>query len=77
MSVTSLAGAQARLGHEVTLACLDYDQLGPQVRVPEGVRLVSQKGNFLAVHGRGWSPRFARKLEELARGVDVVHDHGL
>jgi glycosyltransferase involved in cell wall biosynthesis len=39
--------------------------------------LVSQKGNFLAVHGRGWSPRFARRLEELARGVDVVHDHGL
>jgi glycosyltransferase involved in cell wall biosynthesis len=77
VSVTSLAGAQARLGHEVTLACLDYDHLGPQVRVPDGVRLVSQKGNFLTVHGRGWSPRFARRLEELARGVDVVHDHGL
>ena len=49
-SVTRLAAEQAKLGHEVTLACLDYDHLGPQVRVPEGVRLVSQKGNFLALN---------------------------
>ena len=60
MSLPISGKKQARLGHEVTLACLDYDHLGPQVRVPEGVRLVSQKGNFLAVHGRGWSPRVVR-----------------
>ncbi len=76
VSVTRLATEQAKLGHEVTLACLDYDHLGPQVPAP-GVRLLSQKGNFLAVHGRGWSPSFRRLLREEARRHDVVHDHGL
>ena len=76
VSVTRLATEQAKLGHEVTLACLDYDHLGPQVPVP-GVRLLSQKGNFLAVHGRGWSPAFRRLLREEGRRHDVVHDHGL
>ncbi|MFM8653433.1 MAG: glycosyltransferase, partial [Verrucomicrobiota bacterium] len=76
VSVTRLATEQAKLGHEVTLACLDYDHLGPQVPAP-GVRLLSQKGNFLAVHGRGWSPSFRRLLREEARRHEVVHDHGL
>ncbi len=76
VSVTRLATEQAKLGHEVTLACLDYDHLGPQVPAP-GVRLLSQKGNFLAVHGRGWSPAFRRLLREEARRHDVVHEHGL
>ena len=77
VSVLGLAGAQVSLGHEVTLCCLDYEYLGPQPPVPKGVRLVSQKGKFLAVHGAGWAPSFARTLEQLVRQVDVVHDHGL
>ena len=64
------------MGHEVTLACLDYPHLGPKVEAP-GVRVVSVKGNFLAVRGRGWSPKFRRVLMEEARKADIVHNHGL
>ena len=64
------------MGHEVTLACLDYPHLGPQVAAP-GVRVVSVKGGFLAVRGRGWSPEFRRVLREEAAKADVVHNHGL
>ena len=76
VSVTRLASEQAKLGHEVTLACLDYPHLGPQVEAP-GVRVVSVKGNIFAVRGRGWSPEFQRVLQEEAWVADVVHNHGL
>jgi glycosyltransferase involved in cell wall biosynthesis len=71
-----LASEQAKLGHEVTLACLDYPHLGPQVAAP-GVRVVSVKGNLFAVRGRGWCPEFRRVLREEAVKVDIVHNHGL
>lgn len=76
ISVTRLASEQSKLGHEVTLACLDYPHLGPQVEAP-GVRVVSAKGSVLAVRGRGWSPKFRRVVMEEAKKVDVVHNHGL
>ncbi|MGA1540615.1 MAG: glycosyltransferase, partial [Chthoniobacterales bacterium] len=76
VSVTRLASEQAKLGHEVTLACLDYPHLGPQVAAP-GVRVVSVKGNLFAVRGRGWCPEFRRVLREEAAKADVVHNHGL
>ena len=64
------------MGHEVTLACLDYPHLGPQVAAP-GVRVVSVRGNIFAVRGRGWCPEFRRVLREEAAKADVVHNHGL
>jgi glycosyltransferase involved in cell wall biosynthesis len=76
VSVTRLASEQAKLGHEVTLACLDYPHLGPQVSAP-GVRVVSVKGNVFAVRGRGWCPEFRRVLMKEAAKADVVHNHGL
>lgn len=76
VSVTRLASEQAKLGNEVTLACLDYPHLGPQVPAP-GVRMVSVKGNVFAVHGRGWSPEFRCVLKDEAAKADVVHNHGL
>ena len=71
-----MASEQARLGHDVALACLDYPHLGPQVKAP-GVRVVSVRGNILAVRGRGWCPEFRRVLREEAKKADVVHNHGL
>jgi glycosyltransferase involved in cell wall biosynthesis len=76
VSVTRLASEQAKLGHEVTLACLDYPHLGPQVAAPE-VRVVSVKGNVFAVRGRGWCPEFRRVVREEAAKADIVHNHGL
>ena len=76
VSVTRLASEQTKLGHEVTLICLDYPHLGPQVAA-EGVPLVSRKGNVFAVRGRGWSPEFRGIVMEEAKKVDVVHNHGL
>lgn len=64
------------LKDEVVVACLDYPHLGPQVEAP-GVRVVSVKGNVLAVRGRGWSPGFRRVVMEEARKADIVHNHGL
>ena len=87
VSVTRLASEQAKLlrnrraesgnrKDEVVVACLDYPHLGPQVEAP-GVRVVSVRGNFLAVRGRGWSPEFRRAVMEEARRADIVHNHGL
>jgi glycosyltransferase involved in cell wall biosynthesis len=76
VSVTRLASEQAKMGHEVTMACLDYPHLGPQVAAP-GVRVVSVKGNFFAVRGRGWCPEFRCVLREEAKKADIVHNHGL
>jgi hypothetical protein len=76
VSVTRLASEQAKMGHEVTLACLDYPHLGPQVAAP-GVRVVSVKGNVLAVRGRGWCPECRRLLRQDAANADVVHSQGL
>ena len=87
VSVTRLASEQAKLlqnrraesgdrKDEVVVACLDYPHLGPQVPAP-GVRVVSVKGNVLAVRGRGWSPGFRRVMMEEARKADIVHNHGL
>jgi glycosyltransferase involved in cell wall biosynthesis len=76
VSVTRLASEQAKLGHEVTLACLDYPHLGPQVAAP-GVRVVSVKGSLFAVRGRGWCPEFRRVLRKEAAKADVAHNHGL
>ncbi len=74
--MTRLAAEQAKLGHEVTVAALDYERHGPTVD-PAPAKLDLTKADFLAVHGRGWSPAFARRVRELARNADVVHDHGL
>ncbi len=76
VSVTRLAAEQARLGHEAMLATLDYRCFGAQVEAP-GVRVVSVEADVLAVRGRGWSPKFARRVRELAGEADVVHNHGL
>lgn len=76
VSVTRLASEQAKLGNEVTLACLDYPYLGPQVDA-RGVRVVSIRGDILAVRGRGWSPKFRRVVMEEAKKAEIVHNHGL
>ena len=75
-SVTRLAAEQAKLGHEVTVAALDYERHGPAVD-PAPAKLDLTKADFLAVHGRGWSPTFVRRIRELARNADVVHNHAL
>lgn len=76
LSVTRLAREQAKAGHEVALACLDYPNLGPQIEASE-VRVVCRKGDWLAVRGRGWSPALRSAVVGEARRADVVHNHGL
>jgi glycosyltransferase involved in cell wall biosynthesis len=77
VTVSQLALTLARLSVETTLATLDYAALGPQPALP-GVRVESTVANALTRGLRGWSPGFARKLNELAAGgADVVHNHGL
>lgn len=76
VSVTRLASEQAKLGHEVALACLDYAHLGEQMKAP-GIRLVSVEADFLAVRWRGWSRKLRRVIREMAGGADIIHNHGL
>jgi glycosyltransferase involved in cell wall biosynthesis len=76
VSVTRLAVEQARLGHEVTIATLDYPHLGRRVEAP-GVRVLPIPGGLMAVRGRGWSPALSSVVFREARAADVVHNHGL
>lgn len=77
VSVTRLASEQAKAGNDVTLACLDYPWLGPQIATPPGVRVVSMRGGFCTEKGRGWCPKFRRVIMDLAASADIVHNHGL
>ena len=76
MSVPALAGAQAKLGHEVTIACRDYGYLGPMVRA-EGVRIQTVPGSKWTKGQGGWGCAFRRLVEEEAGKADVVHNHGV
>jgi glycosyltransferase involved in cell wall biosynthesis len=76
VSVPALAGAQAKLGHQVTIACRDYAYLGPMVRAG-GVEIRSVPSSRWTKGQGGWGCSFRRLVEEEARKVDVVHNHGL
>ena len=72
----ALAGAQAKLGHEVTIACRDYGYLGPIARA-EGVRVRTEPGSKWTKGQGGWGCAFRRLVEEEAGKADVVHNHGV
>ena len=76
MSVPALAGAQAKLGHQVTIACRDYGYLGTMVK-PEGVEIRSVPSSCWTKGQGGWGCSFRRLVEEEARKADVVHNHGV
>jgi glycosyltransferase involved in cell wall biosynthesis len=77
VTVTRLAAALSALGVESTLATLDYAALGARP-AQKGVRDESMPAGALTRALRGWSPKFSRKLAELAGGgIDLVHNHGL
>lgn len=76
VSVTRLATEQAKMGHQLALACLDYKHLGSQVDAP-GVRIVSVEGNAASVNGRGWSRALRKAVRAEAGRADIVHNHGL
>ncbi len=72
----ALAGAQAKLGHQVAIACRDYAYLGPIVRA-EGVAVRTVPGSRWTKGQGGWGCAFRRLVEEEARKADVVHNHGV
>ncbi len=72
----ALAGAQAKLGHQVTIACRDYGYLGPMAQM-EGVEIRSIPSSRWTKGQGGWGCSFRRLVVEEARKVDVVHNHGL
>ena len=76
VSVPALAEAQAKLGHQVTIACRDYAYLGPIVRVG-GVEIRSVPSSRWTKGQGGWGCSFRGLVEEEARKADVVHNHGV
>jgi len=74
--VPALAQAQAKLGHEVTIACRDYGYLGPMAKA-EGVNVRTVPGSRWTKGQGGWGCSFRRLVEEEARKADVVHNHGV
>ena len=76
VSVPALAGAQAKLGHQVSIACRDYAYLGPMVRAG-GVEIRSVPSSRWTKGQGGWGCSFRRLVEEEVRKADVVHNHGV
>lgn len=77
VTVARLASALAAQGVDTTVATLDYAVHGVQSPVP-GARLRSVRAGLLGRRLRGWSPRLAREIADLARqGAGIVHNHGL
>ena len=75
-SVTALAEAQAKLGHEVVIACRDYAYLGVKAEA-SGVRVETiPGGRWTKGHG-GWGWAFRKLVELEAKKADVVHNHGM
>jgi len=76
VSVPALAAAQAKLGHEVTIACRDYEYLGP-VATAEGVKVHTVPGSRWIKGQGGWGCGFRKLIEEGAMKTDVIHNHGV
>ena len=76
VSVPALAGAQAKLGHEVTISCRDYGYLGPMVKA-EGVEVRSIPSSRWTKGQGGWGCSFLKLVEQEAEKADVVHNHGV
>jgi len=76
VSVPALAEAQAKLGHQVTIACRDYAYLGPTVKA-EGVEVRSVPSSRWTKGQGGWGCSFRRLVEQEAEKADVVHNHGV
>ena len=76
VSVPALAGAQAKLGHQVTIVCRDYGYLGSMVK-PDGVEIRSVPSGRWTKGQGGWGCAFRRLVEEEAKKADVVHNHGV
>lgn len=77
VSVPALADRLAACSVESWIATLDYPGLGPMADAPRA-RFVVERPSALARALRGWSPRFACRLDALARRqLDIVHNHGL
>ena len=76
VSVPALAAAQARLGHQVTVACRDYAYLGPMAEA-KGVELRSVPSSRWTKGQGGWGCSFRRLVEQEAEKADVVHNHGV
>ena len=72
----ALAETQAKLGHEVTIACRDYGYLGPMAKV-EGVNVRKVPGSQWTKGQGGWGCSFRRLIEEEAEKADLVHNHGV
>mgnify|MGYP003337651786 CR=1 FL=1 len=72
----ALAAAQAKLGHQVSIACRDYGYLGPMVRA-EGVEVRSIPSSQWTKGQGGWGCSFRRLVEEEAGKADVIHNHGV
>ena len=76
VSVPALAGAQAKLGHQVTIVCRDYGYLGSMVK-PDGVEIRSVPSGRWTKGQGGWGCSFRGLVEEEAKKADVVHNHGV
>jgi glycosyltransferase involved in cell wall biosynthesis len=75
-SVAQLGRHLAECGNAVRLMSLDYKGLGSLPSIGNAVLDITP-AQFLAVHFRGYSRKFALRICAAAQDCDVVHNHGL
>jgi glycosyltransferase involved in cell wall biosynthesis len=76
LSVTSLANTLTQYQIESHLWTLNYTQHGVQLK-PATVQFHSYPATFLARHFRGFQPIANQGLHQLARELDLIHNHGV
>ena len=76
-SVTNLATQLLNNNLNSHLFTLDYYWHGSQV-INGNFQLHSPQATYIAKYFRGWQPKAAKKLQELAKNqLDLIHNHGL
>ena len=75
-SVRELADVQMEYGLDVTVATLDYPNLG-RMLAPVKARLVTRNADIAAQKLRGSSLSFFKLVGAEAANHDIVHTHGL
>jgi glycosyltransferase involved in cell wall biosynthesis len=76
ITVPKLAESLAKQGAKCKLITLDYQHLGSQMPAP-GVSIINLPAPVWTRAMRGWSSPLRSRLLEEARGMDVLHSHGV
>lgn len=75
-AIGNLAGSMSNGKIEPHIFTLNYANCGHQI-LPQNVKIHSYPATIISRHLRGFQPHAGRKLKQLAKDFNLLHNHGL